>query len=60
MVYSGFDWRTVRMKLFLSILIGYVYGNFLTAWFAVRLIKSEDIFEVGSKNPGMANVAAAI
>lgn len=42
-----------------SLFIGYVFGNFLTAYFAVRKFKGQSIFEVGSKNPGMQNTRAS-
>ena len=37
-------------------MIGYACGNLLTAYFVVRLLKNQNVFEVGSGNPGMANV----
>ena len=37
-------------------MIGYACGNFLTAYFIVKYLKNQNIFEVGSGNPGMANV----
>ena len=43
-----------------SILIGYVCGNFLTARAVVRLKEKKGIEEIGTGNPGMANVAAQL
>lgn len=40
----------------ICLLIGYVCGCFLTAVVVVRLMAHEDVFQVGSGNPGMANV----
>lgn len=42
-----------------SLLIGYIFGNFLTAYVFVRKKKGHSIFEVGSKNPGMQNTLAS-
>lgn len=42
----------------LSLVIGYVLGNFLTAYFVVGKITGKNPFEYGSGNPGMANVMA--
>ncbi|MEE0955170.1 MAG: glycerol-3-phosphate acyltransferase [Eubacterium sp.] len=42
----------------LSLLIGYIFGNFLTAYFVVGKITGRSPFEYGSGNPGMANVMA--
>ena len=44
----------------LSALIGYVCGMFLTAWFVARIWAKKDISEIGTGNPGMANVMARI
>ncbi len=38
------------------ILIGYIFGNFLTAVFVSRYVSGKTIFEQGSGNPGMRNV----
>ena len=40
----------------LSLLIGYAFGNILTADLVVRKKTGRNVFEVGSGNPGMANV----
>lgn len=40
----------------ISLLIGYVFGNVLTADIVVRRKTGKNVFEVGSGNPGMANV----
>ena len=44
------------MERLACVMIGYACGNFLTAYFAIRWLKNQNIFEVGSGNPGMANV----
>ena len=44
----------------LSILIGYVCGSFLTAYFVAKKWTGKDISEIGTGNPGMANVMARI
>ena len=41
-----------------SVLTGYVLGNFLTAEIVARKIKNKSAFEIGSGNPGMANIMA--
>lgn len=40
----------------LSLLIGYAFGNVLTASLVVKKKTGKDVFKVGSGNPGMANV----
>lgn len=40
----------------ISLLIGYAFGNILTADLVVRRKTGKNVFEVGSGNPGMANV----
>ena len=40
----------------LCLLIGYVFGNFLTAVPVTRRLAGRDVFALGSCNPGMANV----
>lgn len=40
----------------LSLLIGYAFGNILTADLVVRKETGKNVFQVGSGNPGMANV----
>lgn len=44
----------------LSLLIGYLFGNFLTADFVVRLKTGQSVFQIGSGNPGMANVSTEL
>ncbi|MCR5354403.1 MAG: glycerol-3-phosphate acyltransferase [Lachnospiraceae bacterium] len=46
----------INMYHVICLLIGYVCGCFLTAVVVVRLMAHEDVFQVGSGNPGMANV----
>ncbi len=46
------------MVRILCLLIGYGFGNFLTAVFVVRKVKRCSVFELGTGNPGMANVKA--
>ena len=41
-----------------SFLIGYVLGCLLTAYFVVKKVCGKSPFEIGSGNPGMANVMA--
>ncbi|MCD8367658.1 MAG: glycerol-3-phosphate acyltransferase [Clostridiales bacterium] len=41
-----------------SLLIGYAFGNFLTAEFVSRRFSGKSSFDRGSGNPGMANIAA--
>ena len=40
----------------ISLLIGYLFGTILTADLVVRKKTGKNVFEVGSGNPGMANV----
>ena len=40
----------------ICLLIGYVFGSFLTAEVVARAITGTSIFELGDGNPGMANV----
>ena len=40
----------------ISLLIGYVFGSILTAVLVVRKKTGKSVFEVGTGNPGMANV----
>ncbi|MCD7882679.1 MAG: glycerol-3-phosphate acyltransferase, partial [Lachnospiraceae bacterium] len=44
------------MGRFISLLLGYVFGNFLTAEVASRRISGKSVFDVGTDNPGMANI----
>ena len=43
---------------FLCGLLGYVFGNFLTADVVVKKLSGKDVADMGSGNPGMANVWA--
>jgi len=43
------------VKIILSLIFGYVLGSILFAG-VIAKIKGKDIFEIGSKNPGAANV----
>ncbi len=42
----------------LSLLIGYLLGNILTAELVSRRISGQSAFDIGSGNPGMANIAS--
>lgn len=42
----------------ICVLIGYALGNFLTAEAVVKKKTGKSVFEIGSHNPGMANVMA--
>lgn len=44
------------LEYILSILIGYLFGNFQTAYIAVKAMYKTDIRQVGSKNAGTMNV----
>lgn len=44
----------------MSLIIGYLFGCFLTAVVVVKLSKGMNVFEIGSHNPGMANVMANV
>ncbi|MCR5546144.1 MAG: glycerol-3-phosphate acyltransferase [Lachnospiraceae bacterium] len=44
----------------ISILIGYGFGSFLTACFVAKKYTGKDISEIGTGNPGMANVMARV
>ena len=43
-------------QVVLSLLIGYVCGCFLTAYFIAKRFAGKDVSEIGSGNPGMANI----
>ncbi|ERL66372.1 glycerol-3-phosphate acyltransferase [Schleiferilactobacillus shenzhenensis] len=43
-----------------SILLGYALGNFLTAFVVTRAVAHKSPTEIGSHNPGMANVMAQL
>lgn len=43
-----------------SLVIGYFAGCFLTAAIVARVAKGRNIREIGTGNPGMANVMANI
>lgn len=40
----------------LLLILGYLFGSILTATFVVKLSTGKDVSEIGSGNPGMANV----
>lgn len=42
----------------ISLLIGYAFGNILTAEIIARKYVHKSAFEIGSGNPGMANIMA--
>lgn len=42
----------------LCLLLGYGFGNILTAEIVVRKIRGKSVFSIGTGNPGMANVMA--
>lgn len=44
------------MDRFISLLLDYVFGNFLTAEVVSRRISGKSVFDVGTGNPGMANI----
>ena len=46
------------MERILCLLIGYAFGNLLTAELSARHFAGKSAFEIGSGNPGMANVMA--
>lgn len=48
--------NTYTMEL-TCLLLGYAFGAILTAELVVRKLYQVSVFEIGSKNPGMANVA---
>ncbi|MCR5416225.1 MAG: glycerol-3-phosphate acyltransferase [Pseudobutyrivibrio sp.] len=48
------------MEILFSILIGYACGCFLTAFFVAKRFTGKDISEIGTGNPGMANVMARV
>ena len=44
------------LRLVFSLVLGYVFGNILTAEIVARKVSGKSVFELGSGNPGMANV----
>ena len=46
--------------ILICLLIGYVLGSFLTAVFVVKRATGKDVSEIGSGNPGMANVMSNV
>ncbi len=46
------------MERIACILIGYAFGNFLTADLVARAVSKESAFSQGSGNPGMANISS--
>lgn len=48
------------MYMIFSLLLGYAFGNILTAEIVIRKALGKTVFEVGTGNPGMANVMARV
>lgn len=48
------------MYIIVSLIIGYAFGNILTAELVTRKAMGKSIFEIGTGNPGMANVMAKV
>ncbi len=46
--------------ILLSVAIGYVFGCFLTAYFIAKRFTGKDIADIGSGNPGMANIMSNV
>ncbi len=44
----------------ISLLTGYLFGSFLTAEVVARVAAGKSAFEIGSHNPGMANIASQL
>ncbi len=44
------------MGRLISLLIGYAFGNFLTAELVSRKVSGNSVFNIGTGNPGMANI----
>ncbi|MCD8338106.1 MAG: glycerol-3-phosphate acyltransferase [Lachnospiraceae bacterium] len=44
------------MGRLISLLIGYAFGNFLTAEVVSRKASGNSVFNIGTGNPGMANI----
>ncbi|MCD7763146.1 MAG: glycerol-3-phosphate acyltransferase [Lachnospiraceae bacterium] len=44
------------MNRLFSLLIGYVFGNFLTAEVVSKRVSGKSVFNIGTGNPGMANI----
>lgn len=47
----------IAYKIFFPIIVGYLIGSFLPAYF-IGKIKGKDVTKEGTKNPGIANVAS--
>lgn len=47
------------MYRWISLVIGYLFGNFLTAEVVARRYQGKSAFDVGSGNPGMANIMSS-
>ena len=43
-----------------SLVVGYILGNFLSAEVVTRIITKKSIFDLGSGNPGMANTMRSV
>lgn len=50
----------VVIAVIISVVIGYACGCFLTAYFVAKKFAGKDISEIGTGNPGMANVMARV
>ena len=48
------------LQIIICLVIGYLFGSILTASIIMKYIVKKDIREIGSGNPGMANVMANI
>lgn len=44
----------------ISVILGYFFGNILTAEIVARIATGKSIFTIGTGNPGMANTMAQI
>lgn len=53
------EWINIMYMIF-SLLLGYAFGNILTAEIVIRKALGKTVFEVGTGNPGMANVMARV
>ena len=54
-----FEGREVNMR-FLCVIIGYLFGCFLTAEIVARHNTGKRAFEIGTGNPGMANICTQL
>ncbi len=46
----------MTVRLIICLLLGYAFGNILTAEIVSRTVAKKSVFTIGSGNPGMANV----